>query len=57
MRTHRQILDAVKNGEQLTDEKESWMFYEAIGDIDGMHRMAYPDCPVQKAHCHKGDEN
>lgn len=57
MRTHEQIVDAVKNGEDLTDEKEVWMFYEAIGDLDGMHRMAFPDCPIQNAHCHGDDEN
>lgn len=52
MRSYEEILDAVKNGEQLQSDLEHWMFYEAIGDLDGMHRMAFPDCPQQKAHCH-----
>ena len=56
MRTHEEVVNAVKNGEELTDEKEVWMFYEAIGDLDGMHKMAYPNCPVKFAHCH-GDES
>lgn len=57
MRTHEEIVDAVQKGEELTDEKDVWRFYEAIGDLDGMHRMAYHDCSIPDAHCHGDDKN
>lgn len=29
-----------------------WEFAEAIGDIDLMHKIAYPNCKFTFAHCH-----
>jgi len=42
----------ILNSKVLIDKKEIWRFFVLIGDLDGMHKMAYPECPRQKAHCH-----
>lgn len=36
----------------LTNDMNILEFVERSGDLDLLHRLAYPKCKIQHAHCH-----
>lgn len=36
-----------------TGKISAWNFYASIDDMEGLHKLAFPNCPVPFAHCHE----